>query len=165
MGILKKLLNNRSRKRYRKRMTKFVSKEHSIDFYFGTYVGEEIVKQLPNLSCDYLKGSNVVQVSDEDEIKFYELDDARMKAYEESVNNGENDKFIQFSHELHKKYLPNPLVLRLPFFIYNNEEDFKEGISRALWDCDRCAYSVKPEDIDILPPRGYDRIVKLKFDY
>jgi hypothetical protein len=50
---------------------------------------------------------------------------------------------------LEKKYLPNPLICHLDLLNIKNENEFKDGLKFALWDCDMCSYNIEPENIKI----------------
>ena len=70
----------------RKRHIPFINKEDylekqkqsflntSIEYHLGCYVGEDIVKKtLPTLSCDSIQTNNIIQVTEEEHDKSFQL--------------------------------------------------------------------------------------------
>lgn len=56
--------------------------------------------------------------------------------------------------ELERKYLPNPFIYRDDELNLSNIENmdlFLDGIITYLWNTDFCTYSLKREDIEIIP--------------
>lgn len=131
----------------------------TMDYQLGYYVGEDIVNRfLPTLSTDSIKSNNVIEISDEDLQENKRLYNewnsttkGRYKGDDEDYDGDESkwELYLQHNKMLDKKYLPNPLICGLRLIKFNNENEFKDGIRSALWDCDMCSYNIDIENIKI----------------
>ena len=129
-------------------------KEKNTEYYLGAYVGEYIIShQLPTLSTDMIKSSNVIEVTKEDSEKH----DALHRIWYETPRESENYKTAWNNHVknmryLSKKYLPHELKMLIPKFGFSLIKDvkmLKNGISEALWDSDMCQYHIEHDKIEI----------------
>jgi hypothetical protein len=159
--IMEDLLNSITPEEEGKWKQKRIEKKKSLtlDYQFGYYVGLEIVHRfLPTLSSDMLQTHNVIDVSKEDSLENERLDTEWYSTtkYGGEWNgvdeNGDMEKwelYHQHNKMLEKKYLPNPLICHLDLLNIKNENEFKDGLKFALWDCDMCSYNIEPENIKI----------------
>lgn len=129
----------------------------TIDYILGSYIGEYIVNDfLVTLSTDSIRTRNVIQVSAEDAAEFKALEDAwfLVAFKDKTVGNTESkdewEVMQEFYRYLAKKYLPEELVIKLPFPDVQHIDHVKEAIQDVLWDCDCCSYCIETnEDIVI----------------
>jgi hypothetical protein len=129
----------------------------TIDYILGSYIGEYIVNDfLVTLSTDLIRTKNVIQVSAEDTAKLKALNDAwfPVALKDKTIGNTESkdewEAMQEFYQYLAKKYLPEELVIKLPFPDVHHIDHVKEAIRDVLWDCDCCSYCIeKNEDIVI----------------
>jgi hypothetical protein len=120
-------------------------KSMSSEFQLGKFAGEHIVDQLPTLSVYITRSNNVIQVSEEDRVKFHEV-------YENEHNWQE---FQSFQKYLNKKYIPKECQCYVPALNILDEAEFKEGLIVSLWNSDICSYDLSPENINIRYDEGY----------
>lgn len=133
------------------------NKEQTLESQLGYFVGEHIVhKDLPTLSTDLILSRNVIQVSEDDieenkklEVEWYH---SISNGCDENHENGSKKKWEKYYNHhkmLEKKYLPEKLVCYIKPLNVGNIDEFKNGLITSLWNCDMCAYSLKPENIKI----------------
>lgn len=147
-----------------------MKKTPSVETQLGFYIGEYIYhRYLPTLSTDSLQSRKVITVSKEDEAENKRLekqwfDSTRKQKFQGKEN--DNPLWIEYYNHnkmLEKKYLPHLLKCRVPGITVENIDDVKAGIIQSLWDCDLCAYSLKPENINIYNETDiYFTVVELK---
>lgn len=129
-------------------------KSKSLEYQLGFYVGQYIIDHyLLTLSVDIIKTRNVIEVSKEDTDKLKDLEEIWLKSSinkndEESTNHFWN-QYMKFYKVINEKYYPKILKCHLSTLNVENITEFKRGLIVSLWDCDCCAYSLKPEEIKI----------------
>jgi len=149
----------------------------TIAFQLGFYVGEEIVnKYLPTLSVDMFQTRKVISVTIEEYNECKRLDEVwfeKSMSFERDDNKKseatkEEWQALRAYHEiLEEKYLPKTIDCHFGLLniTENDMEEFKKGVSLSLWDCDCSHYSVKEEDISVVPDEdGYFTVITLKRD-
>lgn len=131
-------------------------------------IGEYIVlRYIPVLNISILKTNNVINVSEEDRLKYEMLDNIYRNKSNYGKNNAKDEWFnlLSFDHELEKKYLPHILECNLHYLIdVENIIDLKAGIKCSLWDCDVCCYKIEPDDIIIENFHDITTVIKLTLD-
>lgn len=140
------------------------NKEQTLESQLGYFVGEYIVyRYLPTLSTDMMHSRKVIEVSEEDTKENKRLSDE----WYESTHKGENssnEKWITYLNHnkmLEKKYLPEKLICHVRPLNVENMDEFKDGLISSLWNCDMCAYSLKPENINIYDEHhGYFTVIE-----
>jgi hypothetical protein len=130
----------------------------TVEAQLGYYIGEFIFhKHLPTLSTDMLRSRKVINVSEEDANEHERLETAYRnyafsKDRSKNEKKGEHPTWIELRKHgkmLEEKYLPHVLKCYVPQIYVDNIDEVKKGIIASLWDCDMCAYSLKPENIKI----------------
>ena len=149
----------------------------TLAYQLGFYIGEQIVhRYLPTLSCDSLQTKTIISVTAGEGDECKRLNDVwfakvmSLKGSDEEktkVTETEWNALRAYHEMLEEKYLPKTIDCR--FQVLNvtqeNMEEFKNGISNSLWDCDCSHYSTKPEDIQVKPDEdGWFTIITLKRD-
>ena len=133
-------------------------KPDSLEFQVGIYVGEYVInRNLPTLSTDMIQTLNVIKVSDEDTSEHERLNNEWVaRLTEAGFNSGckfpkEWNAYLTFRKIIQKKYMPELLVCYVPKINVSEEgmEDFKNGFSVALWDCDCCSYYTDNDKVKI----------------
>ena len=145
-------------------------KELSLEYQLGLYVGEYIVSRyLPTLSVSLLTSNKVINVTSDEQREYERLTDIWFKKTHKEgkeASKHEWDESIQYYKSLQKKYLPQVLDCYIHPLNIQNEDLFKNGLKRALWDCDMCSYKCTTnEDITIEhDDNGYYSKIKLFLD-
>lgn len=127
--------------------------EVSLELQLGFYVGDYIVlKYLPTLSTDMMHSPNLVEVSEEDTIRYNELHDIWSKKRDtlpQEECKEEWETYRGFANQLQDKYLPPILECYISKVkSIKNMDEFIRGIAVSLWDCDMCCYDTKTIKID-----------------
>ena len=120
-----------------------------LNYQLGLYVGEYITRRfLPTLSTDMLKTHTIVEVSEEDAERHRIVDEALVKTYDWSGDQGDTKEafaiYKALNEELAKKYLSEKLDCLVPKIYPTDMDVFKEGLKDQLWDTDLSHYF--PED-------------------
>ena len=126
---------------------------------------------MPTLNIDSLKTRSVINVTPEETAEIKRLNElwyAGALAKRSSRSGGESEewKALRAYHEmLEAKYLP--AIISSHFSLLNitteHMEEFKTGISTALWDSDLSHYSTKIENIIVEADKeGYFTTITLK---
>lgn len=126
-------------------------KKYTLESQLGFFVGEYIYMHfLPTISTDMLKSRKVVQVSEKDTEENNRLETMWIGCAKNDNSETEEWKaYRAHSVMLGEKYLPHVLKCRVPQIHVENIEEFKRGLIDSLWNCDLCAYSLKPDNIKI----------------
>jgi len=143
--------------RVQKQKTMKKSLEQQLGYYVGDYI---VMRHLPTLSTDLLQTRYVIKVSEE-ESKTHEL--LNNDWLIDSENKNKWNALRRYSNILGYKYYPNPLICYVPKIEVENIEEFKTGLIDCFWNCDRCSYSLKSEEIKIYNDE-YSTIIELKLD-
>ena len=119
-------------------------KKQSLNYQLGCFVGDEIVSRyLFTLSTDPLQSLHVIEVSKEDAFENNRLNKEWFDAPENSKERNEKwELYRKHNHYLEGKYLPSKIECHFRKLDVTNMEEFRKGISHALWDCDMCNYGV-----------------------
>jgi len=129
------------------------NKKKKIEYFLGSMVGEYIVSMyLPTLSTDMICSSNIIQVDEEDTTEFNRIEKEYRDEPEGITKNEKWDLHLKNMRMLSKKYLPHELKMRIPKFgihLITDMEQFKEGLSVSLWNCDMCSYHTEHDKIEI----------------
>jgi hypothetical protein len=128
--------------------------QHTLESQLGFYVGEYIYfRYLPTLSTDSLQSRKVIKVSDEDTVENQRLESEWIKSTKrDRSSDGVTEEwkaYLAHNRMLGEKYLPHYLKCHVPQVHIENIEEFKKGLINSLWNTDLCAYSLKPENIEI----------------
>lgn len=151
---------------------------HSKDYQLGWYIGESIYfNYLPTTDVDMLTTNHIIPLIPEDKIEYerlhkewsnYSMSNYGDKKDKDPVIKAESKRLFEiqrnFWHQAAKKVLPAILecnILPLPRRL--DLLEFKSGLAHYLWDCDRCSYSIKHEDIIIGEQHGF-QYIKLLLD-
>ena len=145
-------------------------KSRSMEYQLGAFVGEEIERRhLPSLDVDMIYTSNVIKVDPAEKAECERLNEAwwakrSMNSNEKEASDIEWRALRDYHKMLEDKYLPKELVCHIQPVNYTDEEQFKLGIVRALWDSDICHYKCsEPSDVEVkLDDDAYFTIVTLK---
>jgi hypothetical protein len=151
----------------------YKTKEEYLSYKLGQYVGNQLVLNLPTLSCDYLYSREVIQVTWSEAKELYRLSDIwhkklneeKQKLYKEHPNEKhwkidnkalelvkiEWNNYRQYANLLSEKYIPKEFDYILPGIELTmvDLKSFKDGISDSIWNCDYSYYDCGPEDIVI----------------
>jgi hypothetical protein len=113
--------------------------------------------------------SNVIKVDPAEKAECERLNEAwwakrSMNSNEKEASDIEWRALRDYHKMLEDKYLPKELVCHIQPVNYTDEEQFKLGIVRALWDSDICHYKCsEPSDVEVkLDDDAYFTIVTLK---
>lgn len=142
-------------------------KSMSMEYQLGWFVGEEIFRRhLPSLEVDMILTSNVIKVDPAEKAECERLNEAwwSKRQHEKEASDEEWRALRDYHKMLEDKYLPKELVCHVSPLNYNNEEQLKLGIVRALWDCDICHYKCsEPSDVEVkLEDDAYFTTITLK---
>lgn len=142
-------------------------KSMTMEYQLGWFVGEKITrKYMPSLDVDMLQTNNVITVEPAEKIECERLHDAwwAKREHDKEESDVEWKELRAYHKMLDDKYLPEFLVCHISPVNYANEEEFKLGIVRSLWDSDVCNYDCsEPSDVDVkLEDDGYFTVVVLK---
>jgi hypothetical protein len=161
-----------------------------LDFQIGGLVGSLIWTRMGHLWIDShnppvagvstYKG--LKELEQEDTLKWTSLSDAWYISHQEDQRSSPYEEFWKFDRseksenlwkelkqlerELRDKYLPNPFIYREDELKLSNIKDmdlFLDGIITYLWNTDFCQYSLKKEDIQIVPGEYSTKYI-FKFD-
>jgi hypothetical protein len=126
--------------------------EYNINSDLGEYVGEYIVRNyLPKLSVfGFTRNSNTVDVDDDDMIEYKRYE--RNMWVNGTINSEKHKEYVEFFHQLERKYLPNVVKCMVRIAHYTNLNAFLEGVSYAIWDSDVSSYDI---DITEEPEKDY----------
>jgi hypothetical protein len=129
-------------------------KAMTMEYQLGWYVGEEIVrKYLPTLSVDMIQTRTVIEVDPAEKVECERLNDIWFEKSQRLGQEGSSKEWkeLRAYHEmLEAKYLPKEVICHIQPVNYIDEDQFKLGIVRALWDSDLCHYKCSdPSDVDV----------------
>lgn len=128
--------------------------ETSLSYTIGYLITEKVTGNLPNLETDQILSSNIYKVSKEEKEK-----------HEYYKKNDQWSNLLKYRRFLAGKYLPLEFTLRTPAVPFDDEKEFKKGISHAIWACDHSWYSSKTKKIEISYNKYYTYLeIKLKLD-
>lgn len=131
----------------------------SESYDLGLLVGEIIEdRYLLTMSTDMLKTKNVVEVTDETDLKeFHRLEKILDNTYKinggDGVSKDAHKEWITHVYKLADKYLPKTIECKVTKINPKNMEEFKEGLRGYLWDTDLSWYM--PEDGFFPPSHKY----------
>ena len=134
---------------YRKRAVADRRHQFAKLFVKGEYIVNDF---LVTLSTDLIRTRNVIQVSAEDTSKFEAIRAAwypvalKDKIVGNTESKDEWETMQEFYHYLAKKYLPEELVIKLPFPDVQHIDHVKDAIRNVLRECDCCSYCVEIND-------------------
>lgn len=136
------------------------------DFQLGWFVGEEIHRRhLPTLEVDMIHTSKVIEVDPAEKVECERLNEAwwSKRHSDKEASDFEWRALREYHKFLENKYLPEVLTCHISPVNYTNEEEFKLGIVRALWDSDICHYKCsEPGDVSVkLDDDAYFTVVTL----
>lgn len=130
----------------------------------GYEIGTRLSDNLPTLSCDSMKSFNVIQVTYGEAQVIYKLEEIWYDGCADEVANKPNWITLQSERKrIEDKYLPR-------FFEFHNlgnlpkgidMDEFKSGVSSAIWDCDLSHYSSDVENIEVTQDK-YGINIKVK---
>jgi hypothetical protein len=143
-------------------------KAMTMEFQLGLFVGKEITRRhLPSLEVDMIHTRKVIEVDPAEKVECKRLDDIWFEKSQSLGQDGSSKEWqeLRAYHEmLEAKYLPKELVCHIQPVNYIDEEQFKLGIVRALWDSDICHYKCSdPSDVGVkLEDNAYFTTITLK---
>lgn len=152
-NTLKGMMDEARSQEYRARVAEKNRAAHAaltMDFQLGYFVGMHIVdRHLPTLSTDSVQTRRVVQVTQEEADEHGRLNALWFSIRERPGDDVRWANLRDYTSGLARKHLPARLECRLDPIRYDDEAVFKSGLREALWDCDACWYSIRPDDIVI----------------
>jgi hypothetical protein len=163
-GILKDLTPEKLAEMKQRRLDNI--KAMTMEYQIGWFVGDEIARRhLPSLDVDMIQTSRVIKVDLAEKARCQKLYDAwwTKREHEKEESSTEWEALRAYHEMLEDKHLPKTLDCHIQAINYQDEEQLKLGIVRALWASDICHYSCsEPSDVEVkLDDEGYFTIVTL----
>lgn len=141
-------------------------KAMTMEYQIGWFIGDEIARRyMPSLDVDMIQTSRVIKVDPAEKARCQKLHDAwwAKREHEKEESSAEWQALRAYHQMLEDKYLPKTLDCHIQAINYQDEEQLKLGIVRALWASDICSYNCsEPSDVEVkLDDEGYFTIVTL----
>mgnify|MGYP003654393622 CR=1 FL=1 len=118
-------------------------KATDLNYELGYLLGRNLTDSLPGLSIDMIQKGQLIKVSAEEEKVYNTLSDSCF------YHIGHWDKLKKYYNTLKCKYLPKTHKITLSAVNITDMEEFKKGLSSAIWMCDHSHYSTELEDITV----------------
>jgi hypothetical protein len=135
--------------------------EINLNYQLGLLTAEYVIAtQLPSLSTDSLPTNTVIQVN---KPLTEEWNRRHQKWWKSNCNNDIfHDNLKWYKKEVEGKYLKDKVKVKIPTIQPTELENFKEGFSDAIWDCDRSHYIFDEFVEDLYLDVSYRRHLILK---
>jgi hypothetical protein len=134
-----------------------------LNYQLGLYVGEHIVmKYLPNLSTDSIKGNIVIDVTPEEAAKHERLNHEWYSHYMADDSKIRFKALRDYADSLAMKYLKPELKVMVPKVYPINMDNFRKGIHQSIWDCDRSHYLLDDDFFEQTMDGAWCSYIKLK---
>jgi hypothetical protein len=134
-----------------------------LNYQLGLYVGEHIVmKYLPSLSTDSLKGNIVIDVTPEEAAEHERLHQEWYSHYM-AYDYKQRFKLLRdYADSLAVKYLKPELKVMVPKVYPRNMDNFRKGVYQSIWDCDRSHYLLDDDFFEQTMDGAWCSYIKLK---
>jgi hypothetical protein len=149
----------------------------TLEFQLGYFVGETVWPSLPTLNIDGITSRKVIDVSEEEQKTYEELqtlwfNSIDHKIYDHEKQSVENKMAWMNMRNFHKsmglKYLPHVFEKYVALIHMKKNfkmDEFKKGFRWSLWDCDLCNYNIDLDKISIEnDERGWFTKITLQLD-
>jgi hypothetical protein len=141
---------------------------NELSYRIGREVGYDLIRFLPVLSTARM-GYKVITITHGERTEFDRLEDLWAWNYKKDGSTDENwENLKNFERQLINKYLPSEFTFHTNVLPDGtNVQQFKEGLSEVIFNCDYSCYKCLPKDIELKETEGTFRnilFIKLFLD-